>query len=729
MLVRAFFLIQFLIVLLFSGSRAQDWSSYTNSNDIRQIVLKSNLVWGATSGGVINYSIASEEINKLTNTDGLGGIDYYCAEIDSAGVLWFGSMDGWLSKILSDGSILNYEIKEDEGGYFIRFTIYDLFADDDILWIATEKGVSKFTIYIHGGEIKDTARRLGDLEDEEDIKVVTVIGDYLWAGCDRGLAFTEKTNLNIQYPDSWRSFDQSDFPSGRANVKSIAAYYDTVVVGVDSGLFKLQTIPDTSWVEMGDFSNLRVRKVLFYEGNLYVSTNAGIRVYDGLSWSSITNSGLTSGIGDIDFDDTGNLWAGTLGSGLAEFEDTLWVLHSIPGPASNFINRMAIDSTGALWMTHDARGLSKFGGGEWNIYNVLNSGLEDNGAHSIGVAGDSSIWIGSWGGGLYRYDDGQWDHWTAGNSPMYGVPANPNYWAAAAVEIDQSGIVWVSSIDADSGLVMGAFDPVDSIWHVYYEGPVSIQENTVGVILAQGNSLWIGTTQGLHKLNHGGTPFDESDDSWLNYIIREFIVDVGLDPFDNLWVGTPTGLYCIESPTNAVLQVELPLEISGSVQAVASDGVGNIWVGTVSGTGVLRPDKVSWKKTYTTDNSPLLNNEISDIEIDLATGMIYLGTSGGLSIFDSGVEQPSEDLSDVEAFPNPVLVPQGHSTVSFKRVPADAVISIYTVSGDLVRSFNLNDMTEWDLKNSNDELVAGGIYFFIVDYQGKSGTGKFAIIK
>jgi len=730
MMIRRFFLIQFFIVLLFSTGQSQEWSSYTNSNNIRQVVFESDLVWGATSGGIISYSITTEEIDKLTNTDGLEGIDYYCAEVDSAGDLWFGSMDGWLSKILSNGDIFNYAITESEGGFFVRrLILYDLYADDDILWIATDKGVSKFTIYVNGGEIKDTARKLGGLENEEDIKSIAVIGDYIWAGCDRGVAFTEKTNLNIQDPNSWRSFGESDFPMGRAGINTIAAYYDTVVVGVDSGLFKLQTIPDTAWVEMGDFSNLRVRKILFHDGNLYVSTHAGIRVFNGMNWSSITNEGLLSGLGDIVFDDNEKLWAGTFGSGLAGLEDSLWVLHSIPGPASNIIGRMAIDSSGALWMTHDARGLSRFDGEQWTIYNSSNSGLEDNGGHSITVAGDGSIWVGSWGGGLYRYDGESWDHWTSDNSPMFGVPGNLDYWAAAAVEADQSGVVWVSSVDADSGLVMGAFDPVASVWHAYYEGPITIQENTVGALLAQGNSLWVGTTQGLHKLDYAGTPFDEGDDSWLNYIIGEFVVDIALDPFDNLWVIAPTDLYYVESGTNIATQVELPLEISGSVKSVASDGVGNIWVGTVAGAGILRPDKNTWKTIYTNDNSPLLNNEISDIEIDVETGIVYLGTSGGLSIFDSGVELPSEDLSGIEAFPNPAIVAQGHNSVSFKRVPADAVISIYTVSGDLVRSFSFTEQLEWDLRNSDNEPVAGGIYLFIVDYQGKSGTGKLAIIK
>jgi ligand-binding sensor domain-containing protein len=730
MKIEKFTLTHLFIFLLVTSAGSQEWTSYTNSNTMRQIMVESGLVWGATSGGIINYSIASDEINKLTNTDGLGGIDYNCIEVDSAGALWFGAADGWLSKISATGEIINYPVEEDVGGFFDRrITIYDLSADGDVLWVANDLGVSKFLIYSNGGEIKDTATRLGDLEDEEDIKSIAVIGDNVWAGSDSGLAFTNKTNPNIQDPVTWRSFHGGDFPTGMAGINTIAAYYDTVVVGMDSGLFKLQTVPDTAWIEMGVFSNLEVRKILFHNDILYVVTNAGIRFFDGLTWSSITNEGLVSGLADIAFDENEKLWAATMGSGLASFEDSLWVLYSIPGPASNFINNMAIDSAGALWMTHDARGLSKFDGSEWSVYNSSNSGLEENGAHSITVAGDGSIWVGSWGGGLYRNEGGEWYHWTADNCPMYGVPGNLNYWAAAAVETDQSGVVWVSTIDADSGLVMGVFNPADSIWHVYYEGPITIQENTVGSFRAQGNSMWIGSTQGLHKLDYKGTQFFEGDDSWLNYIIRDFIGDIALDPFGNIWVGAPAGLFYIESSTNIARQVGLPLEIAGSVQSVAADGVGDIWVGTVAGAGVLRPDKVTWKAIYTTANSPLLNNEISDIEIDLETGIVYLGTFGGLSIFDSGVEQPSEDLSDVAAFPNPVLVEQGHDAVSFKRVPTEALISIYTVSGDLVKSFRLSEEPQWDLENSKGESVAAGIYFFSVDYRGKTGTGKFAIIK
>lgn len=719
-----------ILLLTVSSILGSPWLSFTNSNDIRQIIAQNGIIWGATSGGIIGYSPIDNETSKMTNTDGLGGIDYICAEADTSGSLWFGSGDGWLSKISDTGEIINYPIVENDGFFERRITVFDLAIDGEVLWIASDLGVSKFLIYSNGGEIKDTAKRLDGLEFSEDVLSIAVIEDNIWAGTAVGLAFTSKNNPNIQDPRSWRSFDENDFPFGRADINTIAAYYDTVVVGVDSGLFKLEIFPDTNWVEMGSFLNRRVRKIIFHNNTLYVSTHAGISAYDGTTWSSIPNTGLPSSrAGDIAFDSADNLWAATFGSGLAGFEDTSWVLHSIPGPASNIIKNMAIDLSGALWMTHDGKGLSKFIDGEWTIYNSANSDLEDNGAFSITVGGNGDVWVGSWGNGMYRYDGQSWDHWTADNSPMIGVPGTNTYWAATDVEVDTYGNVWVSSLDADSGLVMGVFAPGDSLWHLYFEGPNTISENTVGALLSQGNSLWVGTTQGLHKLNFGGTPFNQDDDSWQNYLSREFVSDLALDPFGNLWFASPTGLYYVNESSSIVRQVELHPDISGSVKAVASDGIGNIWVGTVAGAGVLRPDKATWRITYTMDNSPLLNNEVSDIEIDIETGMVYLGTFGGLSIFDSGVEPPSEDLSDIEAYPNPVLISRGDNQISFKRVPSSANVSIYTVAGDLVASFALDDYPEWNLKNSKGEPVAAGIYFFIVDYQGKSGMGKFAIIK
>jgi len=228
----------------------------------------------------------------------------------------------------------------------------------------------------------------------------------------------------------------------------------------------------------------------------------------------------------------------------------------------------------------------------------------------------------------------------------------------------------------------------------------------------------------------GGTPFDESDDTWDSYISREFVVDMELDRRGNLWFGSLTGLFRVLSANDAVRQIELPPELTGRVNAVAVDGIGNIWAGTVGGLGILRPDfeedRMEWRNVYTASNSPLLNNEVTDIAIDAKSGLAFIGTLGGLSIFDSGFEAPSADLSGVEAYPNPVNTALGQNDIFFKRIPTDANVYIYTVSGELVDQFQGDS---WDFHNSKGEPIAGGIYVFLVESGGVTGTGKFAVIK
>lgn len=725
--------ISLLLLMLLPGSSlyAQAWTSYTNTDNVRQVSIESGRIWGATSGGVVAYMPSTDQFLKLTNTEGLGGIDFNCVEVDTAGNIWLGAGDGWLSKYSSTGTITNYPVREIQEFLDRAIVVFDLLADGDRIWMGNDLGVSKFLIYSNGGEIKDTARKLGEIPDEEDVVCVALAGNYLWAGTGRGIAFIDKDNENIQYYGFWRSFQEGENGLSNAVIKSIGTFGDTVLAGTQDGIFKFVVSPDTVWESFG-LAGRTINSITSVDSELLAATNSGVFRYDGSAWSSIPTSGLPqSSVNHLVVDSSGNLWAGTPSSGIAVFAETLWTAHSIPGPASNFIRNMAIDSSGAIWMTHDSKGISKFEDSNWVVYNASNSDLEDNTLHSIEAAPGNRIWAGSWGGGLYLYERStdSWLHWDHSNSPMIGVPQDNNYWAATAVAVDADSNVWVSSMGADSGLVVGVFDPADSVWHTYFTGPNTVLDNDVTSLLVQGNSLWLGMTQGLHILGFGGTPFDESDDTWQNYIVREFMVDLASDPFGNTWFGALTGLYYVPSSSSIASQVSLPPEIAGRVNAVASDGIGNIWVGTVAGLGVYRPNARVWKNIYRTSNSPLLNDQVTEVVIDIQTGLVYIGTAGGLSILESGVEPPSADLSDVEAYPNPVVVDNGDELLFFKRVPPDALISIFTIAGDLVHEFSLLDQDYWDLRNSKGEPVAGGVYVFLVRSKTASGTGKFAVIK
>jgi len=729
-------LINIILLLLSVAVFGQEWRSHTNTDNIRQIAIQSDNVWGVSPGGIVSLKPDNGEILKFTNTEGFGGIDFQCVDIDSSGNIWFGTLDGWLSKFTPSGDIVNYPVRETSGSFQRNIAVFDLAVDGDRLWMANDLGVSKFLIYSNGGEIKDTARRLGDLDIEEDATSVAVIGDNLWVGTERGIAFIDKDNQNIQFFDFWRSFAEGENGLVEANINDIESYFDTTIIGTENGIYKFETSPDTVWTVLG-LVGLSVRNMTMFDDTLYASTNNGVYYYDGIEWTHLSVDGLpTGGTTDIAFDSLGNIWGGTITGGLAYFEDVEWSLFSIPGPASNLIKKITLDLTGAIWMTHDGKGVSKLDGEEWTIHNRVTDdtlGFSDNNAYSITTSPDNSIWVGNWGSGLFRYDHVDWDHWTDENSPMWGVTNATYYWAATDVEFDWMSNLWVTSLAADSGLIMGVFNPTDSIWNIFLTGPNTINKNSGQVLIADENTIWIGMNEGLHRLNHNGTPFDASDDNWQSDVSLEYVIDMCLDPLGNLWFGGPAGLRYITTATNVERIIELPSDIAGSVSALACDGIGNLWVGTENGLGVLkpltRPDNIRWKATYQTDTSRLLNNEVLSIGINTSSGLIYIGTKGGLSIFDSGQEAPSDDLSDIKAFPNPVIIPNGHDEVFFKGRPTTGFISIYTVNGDLVDTFDAEQTDSWNLRNAKGENIAGGIYIFVVESEGKSGAGKFAVIK
>ena len=112
-----------------------------------------------------------------------------------------------------------------------------------------------------------------------------------------------------------------------------------------------------------------------------------------------------------------------------------------------------------------------------------------------------------------------------------------------------------------------------------------------------------------------------------------------------------------------------------------------------------------------------------------------------------GLEDPSlltqESLDSIYVNPNPYIVSSvfnediyGNRLI-FNKLPKECKISIYTMTGELVDVINhggennLDGVHEWDLKNQNGDIVAPGLYIFIVEVGGglDPRVGKFVIIK
>ena len=105
-------------------------------------------------------------------------------------------------------------------------------------------------------------------------------------------------------------------------------------------------------------------------------------------------------------------------------------------------------------------------------------------------------------------------------------------------------------------------------------------------------------------------------------------------------------------------------------------------------------------------------------------------------------------MSNIRVVPNPYIaataiessLPPGVSSgrgerkVEFQNVPNDAVIKIYNIRGQHIRTLNhdgniFDGSISWDLRTSENMDIAYGVYLYVVQSSVGSKKGKIAIIK
>jgi ligand-binding sensor domain-containing protein len=711
-----------------------DWQNFTYSDDSNDIVADSQFIWCATTGGLIRYDIETGELKKFLNSDGLGDIELWSVEIDTAGALFAGGSNGTITKITADGEITVYDFEYDPE---VHYGILDIISDGEKLWVATEVCVAEFLIYRHGGEFRDKAVQLGEIPRGIPVSTVQIIGDYLWAGTDSGVAFIDKDNYLPQDPQNWHSYCLNENGLTNASIYSIDSVADTVFIGTGDGVFMFGQ--DSIWYNIGPAS-VTIYALENLGEALYAVTDGGIYRRYASDWELLPDDGLLSLQGrGITQDAEGNIWAAFHQGGISIYNQTSWDVFTIPGPAKNFIIDIAIDSSRNIWLAHTVpgyscpQGVSKFDGTNWYIYNSSNSGIGNNGA--VAVEYDvfhDLVWFGSWGDGLFSFDgDTLWVNFDETNSPYRGLIDAPFYVAIPDIAIDDRGNVWGLNLKAaNPEVVMAVFDPGDSVWLAYYENlQEQIHRNYQFAVHINDNNTYVGGEY-VYRLDFGYNSTDTTDDEWFDALVR--IVDVSalaIDRSGKLFVGSASGLIYYDFFFSDTFSVELPDGYRSAVNTIEIDGLGNKWIGTDSGVVVLAKNNIAWIDSFKTSNSFLIKNEVQEIEIDKTTGIIYIGTPGGLSIYESGFAAASPDLKDMDVYPNPVYAKTDDARVNFLRVPADAEIFIYTTAGELVRRFNYENTNYWDLLNEGRQKVAAGIYIFYVRSGQQSGTGKIAVIR
>jgi hypothetical protein len=228
------------------------------------------------------------------------------------------------------------------------------------------------------------------------------------------------------------------------------------------------------------------------------------------------------------------------------------------------------------------------------------------------------------------------------------------------------------------------------------------------------------------------------------YRVRCVAEDLG----NNLWIGTNQGPFMLEKSEilnngSTLTQVKVPRNdgtnyadylLTGiNITSIAIDGAGRKWFAT-SGNGVylMSADNMTQLQHFTTENSPLLSNNVLSVTNNLSSGEVFFGTENGLCSYISDATQTNTEMTsdNVWAYPNPVE-PGYTGPITITGLSLDADVKILSSNGAIVNEGRSNGGTYvWDGCDKKGRRVASGVYMVATaTNKGEKGTVcKIAIV-
>jgi sugar lactone lactonase YvrE len=370
----------------------------------------------------------------------------------------------------------------------------------------------------------------------------------------------------------------------------------------------------------------------------------------------------------------------------------------------------------------------------WNTYNQFNTpaiaGLElDNFFRILPHPEDDRIYVGTYWGGVLEKNGDTYTVYNDTNSSLQAAVGDPLRERIAGLAFDDENNLWVSNYLAEEPL---SVFKADGTWKSF-SLPCTNITNLSQIVVDDRGYKWImlySKSAGVVVYDDQGTIDDVSDDRCVqlgasNTAIPSNSVNcLAVDKEGDIWVGTAEGPVVFDGGGdifNGHQGSRIKVEQDGvlnylfgeeTIYSIAVDGANRKWFGTGSGVFVQSPAGNEEVASYTTANSPLLDNRIIDIAIDGNNGIVYIATDGGImSVRTDAIDGGKKHIEDeVYAWPNPVR-PDYDGPIAIRGLVEDAVVKITDVTGQILfETRSLGGQAIWDGKDLNGEQAETGVY-------------------
>lgn len=450
-------------------------------------------------------------------------------------------------------------------------------------------------------------------------------------------------------------------------------------------------------------------------GNLWVGTaEHGVNLYDpstdrftrfayDAGKGPLSSEGVTSIARDI----KGRIWLAMSGGGLNRFEpESKTFAKYLTKPLDAAITTLARDAAGGLWLGTASEGVIRLTPeGSTTVYRPTEDGhgLGAAPVTAILAASSGKVWIGSDGDGLFALDPG------AGKFVRYrSAPDDPATLSddhISAIYEDQSKDLWIGTTNG-----LNRLDPSGRMVQYQHDrnDPTSLSFNGVESIYQdEGGVMWVGGfTVGVCK-------FDEFRLKFGHHHTANLATSFFEDPDKTLWVGTYNdGLYKYERAVQRMTiyhglrhsadgrDEPLTFESGTWISALHRDRRGILWM-SLKGRGLVAFDsKTESYREYVPDprnpNSLPVDSVFSLWEDD--QGKLWLATWGaGLVRFDPQTEVFTSFTAD-----DSTGLTSNHLYTLYPDPDDSKVLWVGTAKGGLVR-FNTAAGTATSFRHRPDD--------------------------
>jgi len=264
------------------------------------------------------------------------------------------------------------------------------------------------------------------------------------------------------------------------------------------------------------------------------------------------------------------------------------------GLSNNSINAILQTSDGFLWIaTKD--GLNRFDGQNFFVFkhdpSAVNS-LPENYIMSLFESRDKTFWIGTWGGGLCKYDP-------VHESFIKIKTSLPDDAYVECIDEDKTGALWFGTLNGGLFKYNQKTNRARSFNTSDKSSPKLLSNTITSIVINDDNSLWLASWGG------GFSFFDERKNISTHYtkkangnsLSHNNIWFIAKDVSGKIFLSTDYGVDEFDPKTNLFvhnlnLGIEHQMFLNSPVRQTFRDSYGRLWIGTYEYRGLFMIEKL-----------------------------------------------------------------------------------------------------------------------------------------